>query len=46
MNESLSKKVLINFFEEGCKKKNDWRIGTEHEKFGFVKKQTKKRGKK
>ena len=37
MNENLSKKVLINFFEEGCKKKNDWRIGTEHEKFGFVK---------
>ena len=41
MNESLSKKVLINFFEEGCKKKNDWRIGTEHEKFGFVKKSLK-----
>ncbi len=26
---------LVEYFEEGCKPKADWRIGTEHEKFGF-----------
>ncbi|MCB2053717.1 MAG: glutamate--cysteine ligase [Geminicoccaceae bacterium] len=29
---------LVAWFEAGCKPKNDWRIGTEHEKFGFHKK--------
>ncbi|XP_020218304.1 glutamate--cysteine ligase, chloroplastic [Cajanus cajan] len=31
----LTKDDLINFFLSGCKPKQDWRIGTEHEKFGF-----------
>jgi len=26
---------LINWLEEGCKPRQKWRIGTEHEKFGF-----------
>ena len=26
---------LVRYFEEGCKPVQDWRIGTEHEKFGF-----------
>ncbi|MBR9834812.1 MAG: glutamate--cysteine ligase [Alphaproteobacteria bacterium] len=28
---------LVEWFEKGCKPKADWRIGTEHEKFGFLK---------
>jgi glutamate--cysteine ligase len=27
--------VLSAFLEKGCKPKSEWRIGTEHEKFGF-----------
>ena len=34
----INKKDLIEFIESGCKPKNDWKIGTEHEKFGFFKK--------
>ena len=31
-----SKDQLIAYFQAGCKPdRNDWRIGTEHEKFGF-----------
>lgn len=26
---------LIEYLEAGCKDKQSWRIGTEHEKFGF-----------
>ncbi len=26
---------LAGYLEDGCKPKEDWRIGTEHEKFGF-----------
>ena len=26
---------LIEFLSSGCKPKDAWRIGTEHEKFGF-----------
>jgi glutamate--cysteine ligase len=26
---------LIEFLAQGCKPREDWRIGTEHEKFGF-----------
>ena len=26
---------LVEWIEAGCKPKNEWRIGTEHEKFGF-----------
>ena len=39
MNKNeLSKDTLISYFVEGCKEKKKWRIGTEHEKFGFRKK--------
>jgi glutamate--cysteine ligase len=27
---------LIEYLESGCKPKDQWRIGTEHEKFGFT----------
>ena len=27
---------LVKYLEDGCKPKSQWRIGTEHEKFGFV----------
>lgn len=30
------KSELIEWFEAGSKPKSDWRIGTEHEKFGFT----------
>jgi len=26
---------MVEYLESGCKPKDDWRIGTEHEKFGF-----------
>ncbi|ATG48074.1 glutamate--cysteine ligase [Celeribacter ethanolicus] len=26
---------LVGYFEEGCKPKDQWKIGTEHEKFGY-----------
>ena len=26
---------LAEYLEQGCKPKEDWRIGTEHEKFGY-----------
>ncbi|MEM6897904.1 MAG: glutamate--cysteine ligase, partial [Pseudomonadota bacterium] len=26
---------LVTYLESGCKPKSDWRIGTEHEKFGY-----------
>ncbi|MEM7766213.1 MAG: glutamate--cysteine ligase [Pseudomonadota bacterium] len=31
------KAELVEWMEAGCKPKADWRIGTEHEKFGFLK---------
>ncbi len=34
------KAELIEWFEAGSKSKSDWRIGTEHEKFGFLKEST------
>ena len=37
-NNELTKDELISFFSDGCKEKKKWRIGTEHEKFGFRKK--------
>ena len=37
-NGDLTKDLLISFFTDGCKHKKKWRIGTEHEKFGFNKK--------
>ena len=30
-----SRHDLVEFFESGCKPPDEWRIGTEHEKFGF-----------
>lgn len=30
------KSELVEWFESGCKPMEDWRIGTEHEKFGFI----------
>ncbi|MBF0455972.1 MAG: glutamate--cysteine ligase [Magnetococcales bacterium] len=30
-----SKNQLISWFEAGCKPRKSWRVGTEHEKFGF-----------
>ena len=36
--DKLDKDNLISFFSSGCKDKESWRIGTEHEKFGFRKK--------
>ena len=32
---SLNKADLIKWFEDGCKPKNLFRIGTEHEKFVY-----------
>ncbi|ETX15135.1 glutamate--cysteine ligase [Roseivivax halodurans JCM 10272] len=29
---------LAEYLEAGCKPESDWRIGTEHEKFGYIKK--------
>ena len=37
-DKELTKDELISFFSDGCKEKKKWRIGTEHEKFGFRKK--------
>ncbi|XP_059638886.1 glutamate--cysteine ligase, chloroplastic [Cornus florida] len=33
--EPLTKKDLVAYLASGCKTKENWRIGTEHEKFGF-----------
>ena len=30
------KSELVEYFEAGNKPRSDWRIGTEHEKFGFI----------
>jgi glutamate--cysteine ligase len=30
------KHELVEYLEAGCKPSEDWRIGTEHEKFGFL----------
>ena len=38
VTDVLSKENLIAKLSSGCKVKEDWRIGTEHEKFGFKKK--------
>ena len=35
MTNKLSKESLISFFKNGCKEKKNWKVGTEHEKFGF-----------
>eukprot|EP00271_Cylindrocystis_brebissonii_P007545 TRINITY_DN21110_c0_g1_i1.p1 TRINITY_DN21110_c0_g1~~TRINITY_DN21110_c0_g1_i1.p1 ORF type:complete len:524 (+),score=72.10 TRINITY_DN21110_c0_g1_i1:223-1794(+) len=33
--EPLTKEDLVAYLKSGCKPKEKWRIGTEHEKFGF-----------
>ncbi|KAG8374892.1 hypothetical protein BUALT_Bualt10G0042900 [Buddleja alternifolia] len=33
--EPLTREDLIDYLASGCKPKEKWRIGTEHEKFGF-----------
>ncbi|KAL2650472.1 hypothetical protein R1flu_018600 [Riccia fluitans] len=33
--EPLTKKDLVAYLASGCKPREKWRIGTEHEKFGF-----------
>ncbi|XP_002965328.2 glutamate--cysteine ligase, chloroplastic [Selaginella moellendorffii] len=33
--EPLTKLDLVDYLASGCKPKSKWRIGTEHEKFGF-----------
>ncbi|KAF4353299.1 hypothetical protein F8388_026302 [Cannabis sativa] len=33
--EPLTKEDLVAYLASGCKTKENWRIGTEHEKFGF-----------
>ena len=33
----LTKDQMIKCFTDGYKKKSEWLIGTEHEKFGFLK---------
>ncbi len=30
------KAEMVDYLAAGCKPKSDWRIGTEHEKFGFI----------
>eukprot|EP00252_Welwitschia_mirabilis_P025389 TRINITY_DN78_c0_g1_i1.p1 TRINITY_DN78_c0_g1~~TRINITY_DN78_c0_g1_i1.p1 ORF type:complete len:512 (+),score=107.62 TRINITY_DN78_c0_g1_i1:142-1677(+) len=35
MSEPLTKQDLVDYLASGCKPKEKWRIGTEHEKFGF-----------
>ena len=30
-----NKNVLVEYLEQGCKPKIEWRIGTEHEKIGY-----------
>ena len=30
------RRQLVEYLEAGCKPKTDWRIGTEHEKFGYT----------
>ena len=34
-NKILTKKKIIAYIEDGCKSKERWKIGTEHEKFAF-----------
>ncbi|KAJ8503812.1 hypothetical protein OPV22_004698 [Ensete ventricosum] len=35
ITEPLTKEDLVGYLASGCKPKEMWRIGTEHEKFGF-----------
>ncbi|XAR70297.1 Glutamate--cysteine ligase [Bertholletia excelsa] len=35
VSKPLTKQDLVDFIASGCKPKEKWRVGTEHEKFGF-----------
>jgi glutamate--cysteine ligase len=32
----IDRRQLIEYLEDGCKPKAEWRVGTEHEKFGYT----------
>ncbi len=32
---TIKRNDLIDYLAQGCKPKSDWKVGTEHEKFGF-----------
>ena len=34
-NTIKNKQMLTQWFKEGCKEKDEWRVGTEHEKFAY-----------
>lgn len=36
MTQIENHQQLVEYLESGCKKKSEWRLGTEHEKFGFT----------
>lgn len=37
MNSLIERRdQLVEYLESGCKPESDWRLGTEHEKFGFA----------
>ena len=38
VKEEINKEILISKLSSGCKQKSQWLVGTEHEKFGFRKK--------
>ncbi|MBL29041.1 MAG: glutamate--cysteine ligase [Rhodospirillaceae bacterium] len=33
---ATDKTALVAYLEQGCKPRSDWRIGTEHEKIGYI----------
>ena len=41
MSNKLNIESLVSVFSDGCKTKDKWSIGTEHEKFGFSNKDLK-----
>ena len=41
MSKKLNIESLVSVFSDGCKTKDKWSIGTEHEKFGFSNKNLK-----
>ena len=41
---TLTRHDLIDFLAQGCKPKSEWKVGTEHEKFGFHNKDLKPLG--
>jgi glutamate--cysteine ligase len=35
-NHIENRRQLVEYLESGCKPKSEWKLGTEHEKFGFT----------